>query len=94
MSIDARLSRLSPGLSARERAILVLKSWKDGTPEDPAWRRTMPNDQAREFNRLIDLMNSINIRLGGYVAVLRQNVECVELRQGVADQHGPVAGAR
>jgi hypothetical protein len=81
MSIDARLNRLAPALTAREREILVLKAWKDETPEDPIWRRTLPNDQAREFNRLIDLMNSINVRLGAYVAVLHRDVASLQLRE-------------
>ena len=41
-SIDSRLSRLSPKLSARERGLLVLRSFKEKTPEDPAWRQSMP----------------------------------------------------
>jgi hypothetical protein len=53
MSIDYRLHRLSPKLSARERALLVLRSLKEGTPEDFAWRHTMPPAQAHDFNRLI-----------------------------------------
>ncbi len=53
MSIVARLNRLAPALSARERATLVLRSLRDKTPEDPLWRRTMPPNQVEEFNRLM-----------------------------------------
>jgi hypothetical protein len=53
MSIDARLGKLMPALSAQERAILILRSLKEKTPEDPLWRSTMPREQAAEFNRLI-----------------------------------------
>ena len=60
MSIDSRLSRLAPALSARERAILVLNAWKEGKEDDPSWRRTMPQNQAHEFNRYIGLMNVAN----------------------------------
>lgn len=35
MTIDARLNKLMPVLTARERAILVLESWKEGENEDP-----------------------------------------------------------
>ena len=63
MSLDARLSRLSSALSAKERAVLVLGSLKEKTPEDPAWRHTMPQDQVREFNRYIGLMNVVNREL-------------------------------
>ena len=37
MSIDTRLSRLMPALSARERAALAVRAFKDDEPEDPAW---------------------------------------------------------
>ena len=53
MNIESRLKKVIPALSARERAILVLRSWQDGTPEDRSWRLAMPSDQTREFNRLI-----------------------------------------
>ena len=59
MSIDTRLSRLMPALSARERAALAVRAFKDDEPEDPAWRRTMPRDQVDEFRRLIDLENRV-----------------------------------
>ena len=38
MSLDGRLNKLAPMLTAQERAILVLESWKEGRQEDPAWR--------------------------------------------------------
>lgn len=80
MSIDARLNKLSPVLSARERGILVLKSLKDKTPEDPSWRRTMPREQAEEFNRYIVLMNACNIYLPLYISVLHEKVQQLYLR--------------
>ena len=80
MSIDARLNKLSPVLSARERAVLSLKSLKDKTPEDPSWRRTMPREQTEEFNRLISLMNACNVYLPLYISVLHEKVEQLYLR--------------
>ena len=50
-TLDTRLSRLMPALSAKERGVLVLRSLKDGTAEDPMWRSTMPLNQYAEFNR-------------------------------------------
>ena len=75
MSMDGRLNRLMPGLSASERALLVLRSLKDKTPEDPSWRSTMPLDQAKEFNRLLVLMNACNIYLPLYITVIGQRTE-------------------
>src|SRR5215211_4099544 len=63
-----------PALSARERALLVLRSLRDGTPEDPKWRSTMPAEQAREFNRYIDLMNVANGRLAFLITFIEGEV--------------------
>ena len=41
MSLDTRLQKLMPALSAKERAILILRSLKEETEEDPSWRNTM-----------------------------------------------------
>jgi hypothetical protein len=60
---DSRLGRLSQDLTALERATLVLRSWKDGREEDLSWRYTMPQSQGHEFNRPIELMNGVNVRL-------------------------------
>ena len=81
MSIDSRLNKLTPALSARERAILVLGSLKDGRPDDPAWRNTMPPDQVAEFNRLIALMNVANRELSLHVGMLERTASELELRE-------------
>jgi hypothetical protein len=75
VSIDARLKRLAPTLSAKERAMLVLRSLREKTAEDPAWRSTMPRDQTVEFNRLIVLMNACNIYLPLYITMVEQSTE-------------------
>lgn len=80
LSGKQRLNKLMPALSARERAILVLRSLKDNTPADPLWRRTMPQEQAREFSRLIVLMNACNIYLPLYITVVEQKTEQMNLR--------------
>ena len=81
MSIDARLNQLMPVLSAKERAILVLRSLKDKTPEDPRWRSTMPLEQSREFSRLIILMKTCNIYLPLYIAMVEQKTERLCLKR-------------
>jgi hypothetical protein len=80
---DNRLDRLSTSLTAKERALLVLRSWKEGKNEEPSWRWTMPNDQAREFNRLIELMNGVNERLRPLIVVLGLEVDKLGLRLGI-----------
>ena len=71
MSGNQRLDRLYPALTAKERALLVLRAWKADQEEDAQVRRTMPDSQAVEFNRYIHLMNAANLDAGKYVAVLK-----------------------
>jgi len=80
VSLDARLKRVSPLLTARERGILVLRSLKDKTPEDPSWRSTMPRNQTAEFNRYIGLMNACNIHLPLYITMVEQHTKKLYLR--------------
>ena len=80
MSPDARLNKLMPSLTARERAILILDSWKDDSHEDPNWCRTMPQSQVQEFNRYIDLMKVANRELARVIRMLEQMAETLELR--------------
>lgn len=75
----ARLDKLCPALTARERAILVLRTWKEGHDEDPQLRRTMPLSQVTVFNAYIDLMHGIS-DLSPYVLLLQQQVAQLGLR--------------
>jgi len=70
MSGTARLDKLYPALTAKERALLVLRAWKGDQEEDAQVRLTMPQSQARDFNHYIHLMNAANRDLGMYVAAL------------------------
>ena len=70
MPLEQRLGRLMPSLTAKERAKLVLRSLKEGTPENPQWRLTMPPSQGRDFNRYIGLMNVANVQLAAYITVM------------------------
>jgi hypothetical protein len=81
MSLDTRLSRLAPGLTAQERAILVLEAWKDDRPEDPSWRNSMPTEQTRAFNHYIELMNKANLALGRVIGVIHMQAEALEQRE-------------
>ena len=76
---DGRLSKVYPGLTAKERAILVLRARKEGGEEDPLVRRTMPPHQFAEFNRYINLMNGVD-KLAPYVLALGALVDQLGLR--------------
>jgi hypothetical protein len=82
VSIDARLSKLTPALSAKERAILILRASKEGAPEEPDLRVRMPPEQTREFNHYIGLMNGVNIFLTFYTGVLDQALALLDARYG------------
>ncbi|MDO8615030.1 MAG: hypothetical protein Q7T33_04770 [Dehalococcoidia bacterium] len=82
MSAEQRLNKVYPGLSARERALLVLQAWKEDTEEDRLVRSTIPDRQVSEFNRYIDLMNGANRRLGPYLVILAAFVEQIDIRYG------------
>jgi hypothetical protein len=82
VSLDARLDKLTPALTAKERAILVLRAWKERTSEDPQVRSTMPPEQALEFNRYIALMNGVNAFLTFYTGILNQSLALLDARYG------------
>jgi hypothetical protein len=81
LSVETRLQKVMPTLSAKERGLLLLACLKDGRPEDPLWRKSMPANQVPEFNQFIDLMNVANIQVAAQIAVLEQAVETIEMRE-------------
>src|SRR5262249_27711284 len=78
--IDQRLTRLMPGLSANERATLILRARKERGEEDPAWRLSMPPEQFREFNRLIHLMNACGDQLSAMLLLIEQIISTLEAK--------------
>jgi hypothetical protein len=57
------MDRIYSGLTALERARLVLRTWHDGVRENPAWRLTMPARQGNQFNQYIYVMNAANMHV-------------------------------
>jgi hypothetical protein len=82
MTGKLRVERLYDRLTARERAIMVLRSWKEGKDEDMAWRYSMPWEQEGEFNRLIELMNGVNVHLAPFAFATAPEVDKLGLRLG------------
>ena len=82
MSIDGRLDKLTPALTAKERAVLILRASKEGVPQDPQIRSSMPPEQALEFNRYIGLMNGVNVFLTFYTGILDQSLATLDARYG------------
>ena len=81
--LDRRLTLVSAGLSARERVVLILRADAEGLPEDPAWRRNVPDSQVPECNRLIALVNGVNHILVPHATVLLCEIETLEARFGL-----------
>jgi len=79
---DKRLDRARLLLSARERALLTLRDFKAGKPQDRALLQVAPNNQTRELNRLIGLMNAANGPLALLIVIIRERAQKEELRLG------------
>lgn len=75
MTIDARLDKLYPALSAQERATLILRAWKAGEDADPRIRRTAPDDQVREVNSLIRILRALNGSLAHAIQAFKAGVD-------------------
>lgn len=78
--LERRLERVAETLTAKERALLVLGALKEERPVDVAWRRTMPEHQAEEFDRYVTKISGLNVKLGSYILALHKEVEKLELR--------------
>lgn len=77
-SLRSRLGKLAPGLTAKQRFILLLRAHNAGEAEDPDVRRTMPRSQVRAFNRYAHLAYVANATLGPVLHVLSFHVEGME----------------
>lgn len=80
MTLDSRINRLSPQLSARERVVLYVRAVHEGGPLDPSIGRTMPLWQVPEANRLIRIANGVIHVLLPQALVLQADVESLRLR--------------
>ena len=89
LSPDELLSRLEGQHEARPRlgavwAVELLGPSDDaeGLPEDPDWRRGMPEFQGSEFNHFVGIANGVNHILVPHATVLLSEVETLEARWG------------
>ena len=89
MSLAARLNRLTPALSGKQRALLVLRANLDGHEPDRALL-TMPADQRREYDYFISLAFVSNNTLG---TLLRSLTWIVDALEGNVDEYAMLARA-
>ncbi len=80
MKGDKRIDRLLPALSAKERAILLLRDFKTEKEQDRQLLSTAPDNQAAELNRLIGMMNAANGDLAHVIVIIRERALKEELR--------------
>lgn len=77
-TLAARLSRLTPALTAKERAALVLRAQAAGEQVDPEVRRIADPDQRRAFDRLMGLGYVINRELGAVCQIIESHVDALD----------------
>ena len=80
MSLDARLTRVMPGLSARERFLAELRAFRADQQPDLQLRRTLPPSQAVEFDDYLRLKRGVNIVLAVRIAELTLMVDTLQSR--------------
>ncbi len=57
---ERRLDALAAGLTARERAVLILRAWLDGQDEEDRLHKHMPAEQKEECERIVAAVVSAN----------------------------------
>jgi hypothetical protein len=80
MPKESRLDHIYAGLTALERARLVLNTFQDDRREDPGWRLTMPARQAQAFNEYIYLMNAANLYVAQMINGLDADLQLLQER--------------
>ena len=80
MSAEGRLDRVYPALTAKERALLLLRYYREDIDEDPAIRSTMPSTQVWEFNRLLRLISAVNTEIAYLLMLLKARATQVDLK--------------
>jgi hypothetical protein len=93
MSIDARLRKLTPSLSGRQRALLSLRVVPAGEEPDPAWHQIDDPAQAREYDRYVAIVIAAN-ELSAYlraVSLRVQGLQRLATELMVLDEAGTLA---
>ncbi len=77
---DRRLDRLYPALSAKERALLALRRWKEGQDPDRRLVDSVPIAQAAAYNRYIGMIRAAGGDLSQYIAIVHGLIGQLDLR--------------
>ena len=77
---ERRIDRLLPTLSAKERAVLALRRWKEGKEPDRQLVNSVPMVQAAEYNCYIGMIRASGGDLSHYIAIVHGLIGQLELR--------------
>jgi hypothetical protein len=77
---DRRLGRLYGALTPQERAVLVLRAWKEGREPARQLLTSSTLEDAHEYNRLIDLLCVASDELTQYLTIVHLYVEQLEVK--------------
>ena len=66
---EKRLDAAAEGLTAKERAVLILRPWLAGGEGEHRLRKYAPADQTAEIKRIEDAINAYNVNLHGALTI-------------------------
>jgi hypothetical protein len=77
-AFNRRLEKIAGEYTAKERAVLLLRSLHDELNRDEVWRTSMPPEQWSEFNQYATLLNAANLELVNLVCSLALRTDTLE----------------
>ncbi len=77
---DARLDKIYSSLSAKELALLKIRLFKNGQPEDLRLQSATSGAQAFEYWPLIGLLHATDAEIGWYLLHLRERARVIQQR--------------
>lgn len=83
MSISGRIDNLFNGLTARERAVLVIRAVKSRRKVDPELRRRIPPAQEDEFDELLSNADALRTMVSNLIVIWKTRQEVHVLRQAL-----------
>ena len=78
MSITTRIDTLMPNLTARQRALMVLRALAADQDPDPALHAIRDDRERRVFNRYMGLLYVVNVEMDGMLHSILHSVESID----------------
>lgn len=80
MNLASRLNRLTSTLTAKERAVALIRASKEGIQPDSAIRGTMPPEQRRELNKILNIAIAANGSLASVCLLISIQTEAIRFQ--------------